>query len=268
MGRRRVLHWNAWRFGLCLLAGLCGVARAAASDLYSAQTVVTGQGVDNRLAGFALCLEDVLIKVSGAYQLSGDARLSSLMPRAREFVTGFDYHDQMSGKPKHDEQGTRDRPYDLTVAFDHAKIDATLAQLGVKPWLAPRPPIGVIVTMTFGSRSFVVVSDDRQSDLQRDALLAAAGKRGLDLVLPTTAQAAGVDAAAKGSPAKLMLPSAGPIVLGHLTWNDGELAWVSEWQMEAAGTQHRWQLHGATFDDTFRRALGGAAQILSGNGAP
>nr|WP_041757539.1 DUF2066 domain-containing protein [Bradyrhizobium sp. ORS 278] len=271
MRRRRRLHWSAWYLGFWLIAGPCGVAQAGVGDLYSAQTVVTGQGEDNRLAGFALCLEDVLIKVSGAYQLSGDARLTPLKARAREFVTGFDYHDQMSGKPKHDEQGTRDRPFDLTISFDHAKIDDALAQLGVKPWRAARPPLGVIVAMTSGNRSYLVVSDDRQSDLQRDALRAAASKRGLDVVLPTTAQASSVDAGGAELPPPTLaaaLPDAGMTLLGRLTWDDDALSWVSQWQLDASGAQHRWRVGAATFDDAFRRALGGAAQILSGNGAP
>ncbi|MGJ4928383.1 DUF2066 domain-containing protein [Bradyrhizobium sp. HKCCYLS2038] len=263
-------HGGAWCLGLWLLVGFCDAAKAATDDLYRAQTVVTGQGEDNRRVGFAACLEDVLIKVSGAFQLSGDARLVPLKARAAEFVTGFDYHDQMSGKPKHDEQGTRDRPYDLTVSFDRARIDDLLAQLGVKPWLAARLPIGVIVVMTNGSRSFLVVSDDRQSDLQRDALRAAAGKRGLDLVLPTVAQASRVDVGAELPPVPDAgtLSGAGVTLRGHLTWDDAELSWVSQWQLDAAGTEHRWRLRGATFDDTFRRALGRAAQIQSGNGAP
>ncbi|GLH75175.1 hypothetical protein SSBR45G_00830 [Bradyrhizobium sp. SSBR45G] len=268
MERRRILHCGAWCLGFWLIAGLCTNATAGAGDLYSAQTVVTGQGADNRQAGFAICLEDVLIKVSGAYQLSGDARLAPFKAKASDFVAGFDYHDQMSGKPKHDEQGTRDRPYDLTVSFDHGRIDDLLQKLGVKPWPAPRPSVGVIVAMTSGSRSFLVVSDDRQSDLQRDALRAAAAKRGLDIVLPTTSQATRIDIGRAALPPAALLPGAEMTLLGHLTWDEAKLAWESQWQLDAAGAKRRWRLRGATFDDTFRRGLGDVAQILSGNGAP
>jgi hypothetical protein len=38
--------------------------------------------------------------------------------------------------------------------------------------------------------------------------------------------------------------------------------------MDWRGQMHRWQIRGATFDETFRRGIGGAAQILSGNGQP
>jgi len=275
MGPRGAFRrWGTWCLGLWLIVGLCHGARAETDDLYRAQTIVTGQGEDNRQVAFAICLEDVLIKVSGAFQLGGDARLAPLKARASEFVTGFDYHDQKFGKPKHDEQGTRDRSYDLTVSFDRTKIDDLLASLSVKPWPAPRPAVAVIVAMTSGSRSFLVVSDDRQSDLQRDALRAAAAKRGLDIVLPTASMLAKVNprtADLRDGPTADMftlLPAAGAKLFGRLTWDDNELGWIAQWQLDAAGQQHKWQIRGVTFDEAFRSGLGGVGQILSGNGAP
>src|SRR5258707_10263344 len=95
-----------------------GAMASAADDLYRAQAIVTGQGEANRIIGFASCLEDVLIKVSGAQQLAGDRRLAAYKSNAKGFVRAFSYHDQMSGTPTRDEQGTRDRPYDLIVDFD------------------------------------------------------------------------------------------------------------------------------------------------------
>jgi hypothetical protein len=261
----------AWCLALFLIVGLCPVARAGTDDLYRAQTVVTGQGEDNRRAGFALCLEDVLIKVSGAFQLKDDERLAPLKLRASEYVTGFDYHDQMSGKPKHDEQGTRDRPYDLTVSFDHDKIDDLLRSLDIKPWLTPRPPVAVLVVMSSGSRTYLVTSDGRQSDLQRDALRAAASKRGLTILLPASQAGSVALGRAELPPATLAAAVPGAeatTLLGHLSWDDAELGWVAQWQLDTARAQHRWQFRGVTFDEAFRRGLGGVAQVLSNNGAP
>src|SRR5712672_4829107 len=76
-----------------------GTMAAAADDLYRAQAVVTGQGEANRIIGFAACLEDVLIKVSGALKLAGDPRLAAYKSRAADFVGAYNYHDQFSGKP-------------------------------------------------------------------------------------------------------------------------------------------------------------------------
>ena len=114
-----------------LAAWMCcvGTTAIAADDLYRAQTAVTGQGEANRTVGFAACLEDVLIKVSGALKLAGDPRLATYKSSAKDLVRAFSYHDQMSGTPTRDEQGTRDRPYDLIVDFDDRKIDDVLGAL-------------------------------------------------------------------------------------------------------------------------------------------
>ena len=52
-------------FLIVALANWLSTFAAAAENLYRAQTIVTGQGEANRIIGFAACLEDVLIKVSG-----------------------------------------------------------------------------------------------------------------------------------------------------------------------------------------------------------
>jgi len=252
-----------------------GVA-AAAENLYRAQTIVTGQGEANRIIGFAACLEDVLIKVSGALKLAGDPRLTPYKAKAGDFVRAYDYHDQMSGTPKRDEQGTRDRPYDLIVDFDERKIDGILAEIGLKPWLARRPGLGVFVWMEQGARNYIVTSDARQSELQRESLLLAAAKRGTTVVLPDAAalakaniNAAGLMTMPSSALAGITAGQGGEIALvGHLTWSDRELGWITDWQIDFQGRPHHWQLRGITFDEAFRRGLGGAAQILSGNGDP
>ena len=158
---------------------------AAGADLYRAQAIVTGQGEANRIIGFASCLEDVLIKVSGAQKLAGDRRLATYKLKAKSFVKAFSYHDQFSGKPHRDEQGTRDRPYDLTVDFEEGKVDDILRAFGLKPWLSHRPRLAVFVEMKQGPKNYIVTADGTQSDLQRDALLAAADRRGMGIVLPS-----------------------------------------------------------------------------------
>jgi hypothetical protein len=108
--------------------------------------------------------------------------------------------------------------------------------------------------MEQGTRKYTVSSDDKQSDLQRESLLAAGTKRGMTIVLPA--------AASNGKPG-------GDITLsGHLVWSDQDLGWATDWQLIVEGKLHRWQVRGVTFDEAFRRGIGGAAEILSGNGDP
>jgi uncharacterized protein len=260
------------------LALACGGAMAGAQDdLYRAQAIVTGQGEANRLIGFATSLEDVLIKVSGAAQkLAGSHRLAAYKANAKNLIRAFDYHDQMSGKPKRDEQGTRDRPYDLIVDFDARKINDALGELGLKPWLSHRPALAMFVEMEQGSREFVITADAEQSALLRESLQAAAVKRGMPVLLPGAAALA--KARIKGAELGAMPSSAfSPVVaelggevalIGRLVWDDSELGWATLWRLDWHGRTHRWQVRGTTFDEAFRRGIGGAAQILSGNGDP
>jgi hypothetical protein len=249
---------------------------AMAADLYSTKVTVTGQGEPNRMTGFAAALEDVLIKASGAEKLNGDRRLTAYKSKARDLVKSFSYRDQFFGKPKRDEQGTRDRPFDLTVNFEDGRIDDILKTLGLKPWLSHRPRLAVLVAMEQGAKNYVVTTDGSRSDLQRDALLAAADKRGMEIALPGTAALAksnitGAELKAPSFPALTALAAelGGEVVLvGRLVWDDRDLGWATQWQMAWDGRTHRWQLRGLTFDETFRRGIGGAAQILSGNGDP
>ncbi|WP_024515317.1 DUF2066 domain-containing protein [Bradyrhizobium sp. Tv2a-2] len=249
---------------------------ATADQLYRAQTVVTGQGEANRLTGFAACLEDVVIKVAAAGTLADGPRLQAAKANARDYVEAFSYHDQMSGTPTRDEQGTRDRPYDLTVNFDEAKIDGLLATLGLRPWSSHRPVLAVFVEMEQGARQYIVTSDMRQSDLQRDSLRAAADKRGMPIVLPNAAELSKSEITVATLPtlsaaalAAATAEQGGEIaLLGRLVWSDQDLGWATEWRLEWQGEPHRWQLRGITFDEAFRRGISGAAQILSGNGKP
>jgi uncharacterized protein len=258
------------------LTWCAGTMTAAGADLYRAKVTVTGQGEANRIIGFAACLEDVLIKLSGAQKLSGDRRLAAYKSKAKSFVTGFSYRDQFSGKPIRDEQGTRDRPYDLTVEFEESRIDDLLKALGLKSWLSHRPLLVVFVEMEQGPRNYIVTADGTQSDLQHDSLLAAADKRGMSIVLPSTAaltksNITGADL--RTAPFPALAPVAAELggevaLVGRLVWDDRELGWATQWQLDWRGRTHRWQIRGVTFDESFRRGIGGAAQILSGNADP
>ena len=121
-----------------------------------------------------------------------------------------------------------------------------------------------------------MTADGAQSDLQRDALFAAADKRGMDIVLPGTAALAKSNvtgAELRTAPFPALAPIAAEqggeaVLIGRLVWDDRDLGWATQWQMEWGGRTHRWQVRGVTFDESFRRGIGGAAQILSGNGDP
>src|SRR6266851_3611979 len=177
------VQWIAPVMAVLALAGTPSAA-ADGDDLYQAQTIVTGEREETRLPGFAECLDYVLIKVSGDTRLIGDTRVAALADEARSFVGEFRYHDRMSGIPHHDEQGTRDRPYDLIVRFQPAKIDGALRSLGRAPWTASRPRLVVFLGMRNLLASYML-ADDGDRALEHEALVAAAARRGVPLMLPS-----------------------------------------------------------------------------------
>jgi hypothetical protein len=256
----------------------CGMAGAGeVDDLYRAETIVTGQGKESRRLGFAACLEQVLVKVSGDPRLLGDPGAAALAGQAGSFVTGFAFHDRMAGIPVHDEQGTRDRPYDLTVGFDAGKIDAALRSLGREPWsAASRPRLVVFLGVRIGTTSYFLASDGERGRDQREALAAAAASFGMPMALPDQAALAGAGLSypklARADPSSLDAAAqaiGGDLALaGDLLWSEEALGWIANWRLDVRGKSHHWQIRGVSFDDAFRNAIAGAAQILSGHGQP
>src|SRR5688572_28204940 len=167
-----------------LLMLACG---SAAADLYQAQAIVTGEGEENRKIGFARALEQVLVKVSGDPRLAGEPAVAAMAGEAGAFVAKFRYRDRMAGIPVHDEQGTRDRPFDLTVDFIPEKIDAALRSLGREPWTAPRPRIVLFLGVQNGPTAYTLAGDGERGRDLREALAAEAGRLGMPALLPDQA---------------------------------------------------------------------------------
>ena len=261
-----------------LAAVLFWIAAAGApraDELYEAQAIVTGQREPERLRAFPDCLEDVLVKVSGDPRLIGDPRLVPLKASAESFVAAFRYHDRMSGIPVHDEQGTRDRPYDLTVSFEAAKIDAALRSLGLEPWEKPRPRLALFIGVQNGPVPYVLTSDGDRGLEQKLSLEAAAYKRGMSIVLPTASMLAAADVRFERL-SKIDLErwqalakdtGGDNALVGTLYWIEPEFGWRADWRLVWQG-DHRWQIRGVNFDAAFRNAMEGSAQILSGHGEP
>jgi len=239
------------------------IVGAEEGGLYSATVIVTGRE-ETRQAGLRQAFLAVLAKASGDPRLIADPAAVALAEGAPAAVADFAYRDRMEGIPVHDEQGSRDRPYDLTVDFDPAAIDALLARVGGTPWPAPRPELLAVVKVENGATRFFLAADGREGRDMREALDAAAAQYGMPVVLPARAELARAGDVA----ALLAAVGADAAVAGTLDWDDDALGWTVDWTMTAGGTDHRWTAEAVSFDAAFRVAIGGAAQILSGHGAP
>lgn len=261
-----------------VLTGIAARPTAATSldDLYQSQTIVTGQGEVNREAGFKSCLDAVLLRVSGDQRLLAKPEMAALSDKPGGFVAGFRYRDRMEGIPIHDEQGTHDRPHDLYCRYKPAAIDGVLALLGDKPWLAERPRLAVFLSTRQGARHFALDADNERGELMRESFgnaatplamqvgfpkAASLSRAGLDDITMRDTALTSLDAAAKQAGADKALA-------GSIVWSDRELGWIADWRLEMAGKTYTWQVRGVSFDEAFRVAMRGAAQILSGNGQP
>src|SRR5262249_5218025 len=198
------------------------------------------------------------------------------MGGAAGFVDKFTSRDRLEGIPVHDEQGTHDRPHDLTVDFNRAKVDAALAAMGSRPWLDPRPKLAVILGVKNATSEFVLAADGEQGFYMRDSFAAASDKIAIPIALPsralvdrsglTTDQLSEPDLSARDEIAKAA--GGDKALAGTLIWSDTVRGWIAEWRLEFEGKPYRWRIAGVSFDDAFRNALRGAAQVLSGNGEP
>jgi hypothetical protein len=226
--------------------------------IYIGSAIVTGADNRDRPRGLGNCLSEVLVKVSGDPNILSRPGVAALKACAASMVTTISYHDRMSGLPKHDEQGTRDRPFTLTATFDPAKITRALASLGVTPWRGTRPQVFLTLAVSSYSGNFVLIQGPTtgydQPNLMRSALSDAADRYALTVVLPVTSKTAA--------------PAGALPVNGTLHWSDKDHGWIASWQAVWNGAHTRWGERGVSFDKAFADALAGALGIASGHGPP
>ncbi|OBQ61366.1 DUF2066 domain-containing protein [Mesorhizobium erdmanii] len=261
----------------CLSAFCASNVRATATDLgdlYRSQTIVTGQGEENRELGFRTCLDKVLVRVSGDQRLLAKPEMSALRDKAGSFVDSFRYRDRLEGIPIHDEQGTHDRPHDLTCLYRPDVLDKVLASLGSRPWLGGRPTLAVFLVTEQGARHFVLSAEEDRGETMRESFANAADPLLMHVAFPKAAQLddLGEKVLRTGDMARLdpLAKQAGgaQALAGNMVWSDKELGWIADWRLADNGKTYRWQVRGVSFDEAFRVAIRGAAQILSGNGQP
>jgi hypothetical protein len=256
---------------------LAGTACASPlTDLYQARTIVTGQRPETRIPGMVRCLAQVLVRVSGDPRLAEHAMLADVAKSPEAAVKTYRYRDLYAARPIRDEQGTRDRPYEMTVEYDPAKIDAILASMGSRPWLAERPRLVVFLAVHHIATNFMLDTMVDPGQLMRESFKDASWSAAMEVVIPspdTLAKAGLTVDGAPGTKLSALLPfvdrKVGQVPLaGTLDWSRQLLAWKAEWRLAVDGTEHRWGIAGVNFDAAFRNGVGGAAQILSGNGTP
>lgn len=244
--------------------------------LYQARTIVTGQRPETRNPGLQRCLAEVIVRVSGDQRLASAPALQPFFAAADAPVLNIGYRDLYAMRKIADEQGTRDRPYEMTVAYDAAKIDAMLKVLGSRPWLGDRPRLAVFLAVHHIGSRYILTGTAEAGDLQRQSFQDASWKYALEVVIPSEyrLQQAGltIDNLPNASLRQLRPLTDASVgetpLLGLLAWDKALLGWKARWRIAAGGEEHSWGIEGVNFDAAFRNAVGGAAQLLSANGTP
>jgi hypothetical protein len=261
-----------------LLSAVGGLAHAEdIGALYQAYAIVTGTDMRQRPWGMAQCLREVLVKVSGEPRLKDDPRVLELAEHADQFLTAFDYVDMMAGIPKKDDQGSYDRPHKLTVHFDPAKIDKTLAELGETPWRGQRPVVvPVLLVRARKPPPYVLSAEAPAGEEQRGSFVNAASEFGMNVRLPSEAELARWGVAAGHFP----FPKAPPpdqkqgesrkeaIVVGTLEWSETLPGWIGSWRTRWRGADQVWGISGVNYDAAFRDIVRGVVLLASGRGSP
>ena len=270
--------WARRTASLVLLALACSsvigrsFAAGEASDLYQATTIVTGTDMRSRPSGFAQCLREVLVKVSGEPRLSSDPRVADLASRADVFVTSFTYVDPRANVRPHDDQGTYDRSQNLTVVFDRAKVDDALAKLGELPWPGPRPTIVPFVALRSAEGpwkgEFLLAADETSASVQRDSFLNSAGKYGMRARFPAGSDYQAWGMGPEGPVPDIPSKEGEMLVRGVLEFRPDAMGWVGLWYLRWHGASYAWKISGVGFDQAFDDLVAGAVRVASGHGAP
>lgn len=262
---------------LVLALIVSGVALAEEpGDLYRGRMIVTGIKDDTRIPAVPVCFLDVLAKVSGDARLLRDPKAKEVAATATFHATEYSFRDRYALRQIHDEQGTRDRPYVMTVTFDPQRVEAALKTLGRKPWTTTRPNLALFLVINNSAKTYVLSGDGTFGQDQREALAAASWQVSMPVTLPSEAdlvkEGLTADALAKIDPARLAPVTKGMgadlSLIGSLVWKKGALGWVAEWKLFDGKKIHGWSIKDVSFDDAFRDALWGSALVLSGNGEP
>ncbi|MEO8716148.1 MAG: DUF2066 domain-containing protein [Acetobacteraceae bacterium] len=233
------------------------------SGLYQTSTIVTGTDMRSRPAGFAQCLREVLVKVSGEPRLHDDPRVSKLAAHADALVASFTYVDPRAAIRPHDDQGTYDRSQDLTVRFDPARIDKALAAWGEQPWRGERPVIvPMLAVRGFGpphTKTYKLSAEEPEAAIQRGSFANSAMKYGMTVRIPGAAEFA--------SPPPASTPGEA-FVAGTLEFQPAALGWVGSWRMRWHDADYAWGDSGVSFDEAFDDLVRGAMRVVSGHGGP
>jgi hypothetical protein len=184
-------------------------------------------------------------------------------------VASFSYVDLDAANKIHDDQGTYDRPYDLTVHFVPELIDKALADLGEKPWRGTRPVVVPVLAVRGFSGSYLLSADNPAGAAQRQAFADVARDFYMKVRFPTEADFAAWGLRLGQLPSPPTTAAANEaLVAGTLEFQESLPGWIGAWRMRWRGVEYTWAVKGGNYDGAFRDIVRGVLRVASGRGAP
>ena len=235
--------------------------RAAAQGLYEAEVPVRSQSEEERAAGFARGLAQVLTRLSGVRAIAGQPGVAQELRRAGDYAAGYDYRQDQGVSPS---TGAPTFTTTLVARFDDAKVDDIVAALGLPVWPQPRPKPVLWLAIDDGSGPRLV--DVGKSQAARSAL-DQAQERGYRLGLPsgTAAEQAAVGAIWRGDVAAIANISSRyspPMQLVGKLYRSGD-GWSADWTFIDQGKAiSSWTTHDRSALRAMASGADGAADAL------
>ncbi len=145
------------------------------SGLYEAETIVSSQSNDSRLAALRVCLGAALVKLTGVRQVSGEAALEPILEQAEKFVQQYHYQElstAQAGAPK----------WRMVVKFDEENLNNSLRALGIPVWDKERPSILFWIALEQSNRR--LFAHDLNASELLETVTEAAQRRGVSVLFP------------------------------------------------------------------------------------
>jgi len=259
--------------GLLALGVGSAVSTARAQEvspaLYMAVPITTGSDTRFRAGGFAKAFREVMVKLTGEPRLDDDIRIKLMAVHAANLVASFGYVDKMVAFFHHDDQGTYDRPFDLTVHFDPGKIDATIAELGESKWTDVRPTVVPVIVVRGTAKSYLLTRTISDGVAMRGSFARAGIKFGMPVRIPRALELTDWGVAQDRPLPAVVSSQTEARVYGTMEFkSNAPIGWTVNWRMHWDGTDYSWKVEGVSYDAAFDSMVAGVARVASGHGAP
>lgn len=245
------------RLLLAWLLALAALPALAADPLFEARVPVADRSAAAREEAQRQALTQVLVRLTGSDAPATSEAAAPLLADPGRYMQQYRYETDAQGLV-------------FRVVFDGAALESAARRAGLPVWGAERPPVLIWLAVDDGSRRYLLGGS--AGEPVEDALRAAAGRRGLVMIMPLLdledqAQVSYSDVWG-GFLDRVYAASAryqAPVVLVARVQRLGASAWTSRWAQRVAGRDASWQAGGADLQTVLDEGLGRAAARLAGS---